>query len=156
VPRAITECRSARSFRRSERGLGTCLARHSIVPSIVISSPIGSTATACASGSFRSLAKKAVGGDPEPPIQNGDGVYSDWVIVALHGIQAYLGHPYHRSMDFLHEMSGVVEKFDLTVSELPDSRQSVPANRTSRYEFDGCYCGYLPSCKNPVRFRPST
>jgi len=67
-----------------------------------------------------SFVKKAVDGDPEPPVQKGDGGYADWVIVALHGIQEYLGHPYRRLMNVLHEMPRIVAKFDLTVSELPD------------------------------------
>ncbi|MEF8772752.1 IS5 family transposase [Halodesulfurarchaeum sp.] len=67
-----------------------------------------------------SLAKNAVGGEPEPPVQKGEGGYADWVIVALHGLQEYLGYPYRRLMDVLSEMTEIVAKFDLMVAELPD------------------------------------
>jgi len=67
-----------------------------------------------------SLAKKAVGGGSEPPVQKGEGGYADWVIVGLHGLREYLGHPYRRLLDVLCEMPGIVAKFDLAVDELPD------------------------------------
>jgi IS5 family transposase len=67
-----------------------------------------------------SLAKKAVGDGEEPPVQKGEGGYADWVIVGLHGLREYLGHPYRRLIDVLHEMPGIVSKFGLTVVELPD------------------------------------
>ena len=67
-----------------------------------------------------SLAKKAVGGDPEPSVQKGEGGYADWVIVGLHGLREYLGHPYRRLIDVLHEMPGIVAKFNLSIAELPD------------------------------------
>lgn len=67
-----------------------------------------------------SLAKKAVGGETEPPVQKGEGGYADWVIVGLHGLREYLGHPYRRLLDVLHEMPGIVAIFDLSVGELPD------------------------------------
>jgi hypothetical protein len=67
-----------------------------------------------------SLAKKSIGGDPEPPVQKGDGGYADYVIVALLGNQEYLDHPSRQLMDVLPEIPGIVEIFDLTVSELPD------------------------------------
>jgi IS5 family transposase len=67
-----------------------------------------------------SLAKKAVGGNGEPSVQKGDGGYADWVMVGLHGLRDYLGHPYRRLMDILKEMPGIVAKFELKVAELPD------------------------------------
>ena len=67
-----------------------------------------------------SLAKKAVGGESEPPVKKGEGGYADWVIVGLHGLREYLGHPYRRLLDVLHEMPGIVAKFGLSVDELPD------------------------------------
>lgn len=67
-----------------------------------------------------SLAKKAVGDGHQPPVQKGEGGYADWVIVGLHGLREYLGHPYRRLLDVLHEMPGIVAKFGLSVEELPD------------------------------------
>jgi len=67
-----------------------------------------------------SLAKKAVGDDSAPAVQKGEGGYADWVIVGLHGLREYLGHPYRRLMDVLCEMPGIVAEFDLSVAELPD------------------------------------
>ncbi|WP_135806916.1 IS5 family transposase [Halorussus marinus] len=67
-----------------------------------------------------SLAKKAVGGDPDPAVEKGDGGYADWVIVGLHGLREYLGHPYRRLLDVLHEMPEIVAEFGLSVAELPD------------------------------------
>ncbi|WP_186007760.1 IS5 family transposase [Halanaeroarchaeum sulfurireducens] len=67
-----------------------------------------------------SLAKKAVGGESEPPVQKGEGGYADWVIVGLHGLREYLGQSYRRLLDVLHEMPGIVAKFDLSVDEMPD------------------------------------
>lgn len=40
----------------------------------------------------------------ESPDQNREAGYTDWVIVALHSLQKYLGHPYRRLMDVLREM----------------------------------------------------
>jgi len=67
-----------------------------------------------------SLAKKAVGDGHKPPVQKGEGGFADWVIVGLHGLREYLGHPYRRLMDVLHEMPGIAAKFGLSVDELPD------------------------------------
>ncbi|MFB6198819.1 MAG: IS5/IS1182 family transposase, partial [Halobacteriaceae archaeon] len=67
-----------------------------------------------------SLANKAVGDGHEAPGQKGEGGFADWVIVGLHGLREYLGYPYRRLMDVLHEMPGVVAKFGLSVDELPD------------------------------------
>jgi hypothetical protein len=71
--------------------------------------------------------QKAVGDGQQPPVHKGEGGYADWVIVALHGIQEYLGHQYCRLMNVLGEIpgivtkfDGIVTKFDLTVGELPD------------------------------------
>ena len=46
--------------------------------------------------------------------------YTDWVIVGLHGLREYFGHPYRQLLDVLSEMPGIVAKFDLKVAELPD------------------------------------
>jgi len=67
-----------------------------------------------------SLAQKAVVGEPAPALQDGDGGYADWVIIALHGLREYLDHPYRRLLDVLHEMHGIVAKLGLAVDELPD------------------------------------
>ena len=66
------------------------------------------------------LTKKAVGDGHEPPVQKVEGGFADWVIVGLHGLREYLGHPYRRLMDVLREMPGIVAKFGLSVDELPD------------------------------------
>ncbi|QRY22490.1 IS5 family transposase [Halobacterium sp. GSL-19] len=66
------------------------------------------------------LAKRAVSGDPSPPVKKGDGGYADWVIVVIHGLREYLDLPYRRLLDVLHEMKGIVKKLDLEPSDLPD------------------------------------
>jgi hypothetical protein len=33
------------------------------------------------------LSQKSVVGEPQPPFQNGDGGYADWVIVAIHNLR---------------------------------------------------------------------
>lgn len=55
-----------------------------------------------------SLVKKTVGDDQEVPVQNGEDRYANWVNVALNGFQEYLGHPYRRLIDVLHEMPNIV------------------------------------------------
>ena len=67
-----------------------------------------------------SLAKKAVGDREEPPVQKGEGGYADWVLVGLHGLREYLGHPYRWLIDVLYEMPGIGSKFGLKVAEIPD------------------------------------
>lgn len=67
-----------------------------------------------------SLAKRAVSGDPEPAVKKGNGGYTDWVIVAIHGLREYLDFSYRRLLDVLHEMHGIVEKMGLKPSGLPD------------------------------------
>jgi hypothetical protein len=42
------------------------------------------------------------------------------VIVALHGLKEYLGHPYRQFLDVLYEMPRIVTKLGLTVAELLD------------------------------------
>ncbi|MFC7177850.1 IS5 family transposase [Halosegnis marinus] len=69
---------------------------------------------------LETLAKRAVSGDPSPAVKKGDGGYADWVIVVIHGLREYLDLPYRRLLDILHEMPGIVEKMNLTTSELPD------------------------------------
>jgi len=64
--------------------------------------------------------KKAVGDDPAPTVQKGEGGYADWVIARSHGLREYVGHPYRRLLDVLHEMPGIIEIFGLSVAELPD------------------------------------
>jgi IS5 family transposase len=66
------------------------------------------------------LSKKAVTGEPAPPVEKGDGGYADWVIVAIHGLREYLNQPYRRLLDMLHEMPGIAAKLGLSVDELPD------------------------------------
>ena len=66
------------------------------------------------------LAKRAVSGNPAPPVKKGDGGYADWVIVVIHGLREYLDLPYRRLLDVLHEMHGIVEKLNLEPTELPD------------------------------------
>jgi len=70
---------------------------------------------ACFTDRVVSLARKAVGGEPDPALQDGDGDYADWVIVALHGLREHLHHTYRRLLDVLHEMHGIVAKLDLAV-----------------------------------------
>ena len=65
-----------------------------------------------------SLAQKAVVGEPAPALQDGDGGYADWVIIAVHGL--CVDHTYRRLLDVLHGMYGIVAKLDLAVDELPD------------------------------------
>jgi hypothetical protein len=67
-----------------------------------------------------SLAQKAVGGDPDPAFEDGDGGYADWAIVAIHGLREYLDHTYRRLLDVLHEMYGIVAKLGLEVAEMSD------------------------------------
>jgi IS5 family transposase len=67
-----------------------------------------------------SLAEKTVVGEPAPAVQKGNGGYADWVIIAIHGLQQYLDHPYRRLLDVLHEMAGIVEKLGLEVDKPPD------------------------------------
>ena len=76
--------------------------------------------TSCFASKVVSLAKKAVDDGEEPPVQPGEGGYADYVIVGLHGLQEFLGHPYRLLMDVLSEMPNVVAKFGLAVDELPD------------------------------------
>ena len=66
----------------------------------------------CFTSKVVSLAKKAVGGNDEPSVQKGEGGYTDWVIVGMHGLREYLGHPYRRLMGVLREMPGIVAKFN--------------------------------------------
>jgi IS5 family transposase len=66
------------------------------------------------------LSKKAVTGDPAPPVEEGAGGYADWVIVAIHGLREYLNQPYRRLLDILQEMPGIAAKLGLSVDELPD------------------------------------
>ena len=66
------------------------------------------------------LSKKAVTGDPEPPVQKGNGGYADWVIVAIHGLREYLNQPYRRLLDILQEMPRITAKLGLSVDELPN------------------------------------
>jgi len=66
------------------------------------------------------LSKKAVTGDPEPPVQKGNGGYADWVIVAIHGLREYLNQPYRRLLDILQEMPRITAKLGLSGDELPD------------------------------------
>lgn len=67
-----------------------------------------------------SLAQKAVGGDSDPAFEGGEDGYGDWVIVAIHGLRECLDHTYRRLLDVLHEMHGIVARFDLAVADLPD------------------------------------
>ncbi|MFB6137204.1 MAG: IS5 family transposase [Halobacteriaceae archaeon] len=67
-----------------------------------------------------SIAQKAVDGEPTPPLQRGISGYTDWVIVALHGLREYLDHPYRRLLDVLHEMPRIAGLLGLEVDDLPD------------------------------------
>jgi len=67
-----------------------------------------------------SLAQKAVVGEPDPAFEEGETGYADWMIVAIHSLREYLDHTYRWLLDVLHEMHGIVAKFDLTVADLPD------------------------------------
>jgi hypothetical protein len=48
------------------------------------------------------------------------GDYSDWVIVAIHGLREYLNLPYRRLLEILRDMPDIVEKLGFPVEELPD------------------------------------
>jgi IS5 family transposase len=67
-----------------------------------------------------SLAQKAVVGELDPAIEDGDGGYGDWVIVAIHGLREYLDHTYRRLLDVLREIRRIVAKLGLAVADLPD------------------------------------
>lgn len=64
------------------------------------------------------LSQMAVG-EPAPHVKKGDGGYTDWGVVALHGLLEYLDHPYLKLLDTLREMLGMAAKFGLTVEQLP-------------------------------------
>jgi len=49
-----------------------------------------------------SLAQKAVVGNPKPALQRGDGGYTDWVIVSIHGLKTSHDLPYRRLLDVLY------------------------------------------------------
>ena len=66
------------------------------------------------------LSQKSVRIDQGPPIKKGKGSYAEWVIIAIHGLREYLDLPYRRLLDILREMPDIVEKFGLSVAELPD------------------------------------
>lgn len=66
------------------------------------------------------LSQKAVEIDEKQPIKKGEGGYADWVIITLHRLREYLDLPYRRLLDILREMPDIVEKFGLSVEELPD------------------------------------
>ena len=114
------------------------------------------TKLSCFARKVVSLAKKAVGDGQQPPVQKGEGGYADWVIVGLHRLREYLGHPYRRLLDVLHEMPGIVAEFDLAVAELPDSPRPVRENKGWRCESGASCCGYLRSCRNPAMSRRLT
>ncbi len=45
------------------------------------------------------LSQKSVVGEPQPALQQGNGGYADWVIVAIHCLREYLNQPYRRLLD---------------------------------------------------------
>lgn len=65
-------------------------------------------------------AKKAVRSDLAPPVKLSDGGYTDWVIVALHGLRTYLNQPHRRLLNLLQDMPRIVSKFGLSTGVLPD------------------------------------
>ena len=66
------------------------------------------------------LSQKAVGSPKNPPVQKGDGGFSDWVIVGLHCLREHLDHTYRQLTDVLQEMPEILGNFGLTASTLPD------------------------------------
>lgn len=66
------------------------------------------------------LYKKSVWSDAIRHSKKGEGGYADWVIITLHGLREYLGHPYRRPLDSLREMPDIVAELGLSVEELPD------------------------------------
>jgi len=50
-------------------------------------------------GSLRGPVSKAVVGEPDPAVQEGDGGYADRVMIAIRCLQEYLGRPYRRLLD---------------------------------------------------------
>jgi hypothetical protein len=45
------------------------------------------------------LAQKAVVGEPDPALQEGEDGYADWAIVAIYGFHEYLDHTYRRLVE---------------------------------------------------------
>lgn len=66
------------------------------------------------------LSQKTVRSGQDLAIKKGEGGYTDWVIVAIHGLREYLNHSYRQLLDILQEMPDIVSKLGLSVDELPD------------------------------------
>jgi hypothetical protein len=66
------------------------------------------------------LAQKAVVGNAKPAVQRGDGGYTDWVIVSIHGLKTYFDLPYRRLLDVLYEMPRISQILGLETTQLPD------------------------------------
>lgn len=82
-----------------------------------------------------SLAQHSVVGPPVPAYRPGENDYADWVILAVQGFKEYLGHPYRKLMDVLHEMPKETKTLGLTAKTVPHystvctRTQAIPMNR---------------------------
>lgn len=71
-------------------------------------------------GLMRRFVSKSCRVARNPPVERGDGGFVDWVIVGLHCLRGYPGHPDRTLRDVLHEMHEIIGKFGLAQSTLPD------------------------------------